>query len=712
MTQMPSALRPRFIPQRTSDPATDRHARSLFFACTGLFILLAITIGLSLLYGDRRDLPILSLTEVPVFAAMATSYMGQWKWATRIVTFATLVALTMLVIGARDGFRSIAMLGFPGLLVISVLLLDRGSYVAFAAATLLIVTGLGVAEIHGLIPRVPIVRSPTNYATIANVDLMFLLIASVGGLLARDLRRNIGDIRETADQLAAANRELKITEGRYRSFIEQAVDAIFVTDSDGVIQEVNWRASDLTGRRREQLLGAPIMTILSPAETGNPFPLGQLKGGVPIVSACRITRSDGTSVEVELHSMMMAEGRIQCFCRDITARIRAELQLAHLQRMESVGRLAGGVAHDFNNLLTVINGYGDLLLKRVPAGDDRLRTPLQQIRKAGERAAELTQQLLTFSRKQVVQLKPLNLNDIVAESSAILKRLLGEDIEVVTNLLPLGWPVLADEGEIYQVLMNLAVNAKDAMPNGGTLTIETTSIKLDDSSATINPKVKPGPYALLSLADTGIGMDKETLQRIFEPFYTTKVEGKGTGLGLSIVFGIVEQCGGWISVDSEPGRGTTCKIYLPQIETPADIGDAVRAVEPLRGSETVLVAEDQDDVRGLVVEVLRSYGYRVLEAASGDEALRLAEQQAGPISLLLTDVIMPRMNGVALAKGLQSLRPETKVLYMSGYSGDLISRQGVLESGMDYIQKPVAPNALAMRVRQILNAPPDVVSKS
>ena len=425
---------------------------------------------------------------------------------------------------------------------------------------------------------------------------------------------------------------------------------------------------------------------------------------MPIVSACRVTRSDGTSVEVELHSMMMAEGRIQCFCRDITARIRAELQLAHLQRMESVGRLAGGVAHDFNNLLTVINGYGDFLLKRVPVGDDLLRTPLEQIRKAGGRAAELTQQLLTFSRKQVVQLKPLNLSGIVAESSTILKRLLGEDIEVVTNLAPLGRPVLADEGEIYQVLMNLAVNAKDAMPNGGTLTIETTSINLDESFAAVSPNFKPGPYALLSLVDSGIGMDKETLQRIFEPFYTTKAEGKGTGLGLSIVFGIVEQCGGWISVDSEPGRGTTCKIYLPQIETAVEAGEAARVDEPFRGTETILVAEDQDDVRRLVVEELRSYGYCVLEAASGDEALRLAEQQAGPIPLLVTDVVMPRMNGVALAEGIKSLRPETKVLYMSGYSGDLISHQGVLESGMDYIQKPFAPNALATRVRQILNA--------
>ena len=243
----------------------------------GLFILLAIMIGQSLLYGDRRDLPILSLTEVPVIAAIVTSYMGQWKWATRIVTFAILVALAMLVIDARDGFRSIAMLGFPGLLVISVLLLDRVSYLVFAFVTLLVVTSLGVAEIHGLSPRVPIARSPTNYATIANVDLMFLLIATVGGLLAADLRRNIGHIRGTADQLAAANRELKITEGRYRSFIEQAVDAIFVTDSEGVIQEVNWRASDLTGREREQLLGAPIMAILSPVEAANPFPLGQLK---------------------------------------------------------------------------------------------------------------------------------------------------------------------------------------------------------------------------------------------------------------------------------------------------------------------------------------------------------------------------------------------------------------------------------------------------
>jgi nitrogen-specific signal transduction histidine kinase/ActR/RegA family two-component response regulator len=389
--------------------------------------------------------------------------------------------------------------------------------------------------------------------------------------------------------------------------------------------------------------------------------------------------------------------------RDISERKNMEEELRQAHKMEAVGRLAGGIAHDFNNLLTIINGYGELVVGQLRA-DDPLREPVTQIKKAGERAAELTQQLLAFSRKQIMQPKPLDLSQVVREHEEMLRRLVGEDVEIVTQLSPSLGPVMADQGQIHQVLLNLAGNARDAMPAGGVLTIETAEVEVDASSAADQSEVPPGSYILLSITDSGTGMDEETLQHIFEPFYTTKDVGAGTGLGLATVHGIVTQSGGWIRVQSKPGRGTTLRIYLPRIAPVAHTRSV--PVEPqaaVDGSETVLVVEDLAELRKLAVAVLGNCGYKVLHAGDGRDALAVADGHAGPIHLLLTDVVMPGMTGQLLAQQLRTRRPETKVLYMSGYTGDRMSPGGALEADVAFLQKPFTPAQLLARVRRILS---------
>ena len=360
---------------------------------------------------------------------------------------------------------------------------------------------------------------------------------------------------------------------------------------------------------------------------------------------------------------------------DITERKQAEEeqsklreQLQRAQKLESIGRLAGGVAHDFNNLLTVINGYSDLSLKGLIPGDP-MRENIAEIRQAGQRATELVRQLLLLSRKQVAQASEVNLNDIISEVGKMLARVIGEDIRLEFALNPsLGW-ILADPGQLHQVLMNLAVNARDAMPGGGTLLIETANVDLEESYSQQHVNVKPGPYVQLKVSDTGIGMTKDVISHIFEPFFSTKKPGEGTGLGLASVYAIVQQSGGSIWVYSEPGAGTTFTIYLPRVDAGVNPRqEAEPTPDALRGTETILVVEDQDQLRRMAGRILRSYGYRVLEAANAGEALLHSERYAGPIHLLLTDVVMPKMTGSELASRLRPLRPSMEVIFMSGYS--------------------------------------------
>ncbi len=379
-------------------------------------------------------------------------------------------------------------------------------------------------------------------------------------------------------------------------------------------------------------------------------------------------------------------------------------QLAQASKMEAVGHLAGGVAHDFNNLLMVIMGRSELLLAGLDTGDPN-RPALELIEQTAIRAADLTRQLLAFSRKQVLQPRVLDLNAVVSNMSEMLRRLIGEDIALVTVLGPALGHVKADRGQIEQIIMNLAVNARDAMPHGGRLTLETANVDLDAAYARKHVEARPGPHVMLALSDTGIGMDPKTQARIFEPFFTTKGPRKGTGLGLAMVYGIVKQSGGNIWVYSEPGQGTTFKIYLPRIEEAIESAQGRSALAPpLRGMETVLLVEDEDAVRDLARDILQARGYTVLEARHGAEALRISEQHPGPIHLMLTDVVMPEMIGRELADRLAVLRPETKVLYMSGYTDNAVVHHGVLDPGTIFLQKPFTAAVLARKVREILDS--------
>jgi signal transduction histidine kinase len=383
---------------------------------------------------------------------------------------------------------------------------------------------------------------------------------------------------------------------------------------------------------------------------------------------------------------------------------KSEEQLRQAQKMEAVGRLAGGIAHDFNNVLSVVLSYSEMLLGDLQPGEP-MRESVEEIRKAAKRAADLTRQLLLFSRQQVVEAKVVDLNDVLTGLDKMLRRILGADVDLASlATTPLG-RVRVDPGSMEQVVMNLVVNARDAMPTGGKLTMETANVELDEAFAADHYGVRPGRHVLLAVTDTGVGMDKATLARIFEPFFTTKEKGKGTGLGLSTVFGIVQQAGGNIWVYSEPGKGTTFKIYLPRVEADVDALRMSMAPSTLRGSETILLVEDDDQVRAVARGILRRAGYHVLEASNAGEAQLVVERHRGTIHLLLTDVVMPQMSGPQLIKRLSGARPEMKVLCMSGYTDDSIVRHGVLDSNVAYIQKPITPESLTTKVRAVLDAP-------
>ena len=406
-------------------------------------------------------------------------------------------------------------------------------------------------------------------------------------------------------------------------------------------------------------------------------------------------------VQKRTAELAMANESLQTEFRE---RRTLEEQLRQAQKMEAVGLLAGGVAHDFNNLLTVISGYSDILLRSLPA-DDSSRGPIQEIYKAGERAAHLTRQLLAFSRKQVLEPKILDLNAIVQEVGRMLQRLIGEDISLTMTLAQDLRSVKVDPGQIEQVILNLAVNARDAMPQGGRLTIETANIELDSTYAQAHFEVKPGRYVMLAISDTGHGMEESVRTRIFEPFFTTKEPGKGTGLGLATVYGIIKQSGGNLYVYSELGRGTTFKVYLPYVPLKPSTGKSLHGFKPaMHGNETILVVEDDPAVRDMTTLSLRTYGYNVLESCHGEEAIQVCAQYHGAIHMIVTDVVMPRMGGRQVVEALRPNYPSMKILYQSGYTDDAVVRHGVLEAETAFLQKPFTPVALASKVREVLDA--------
>jgi two-component system, cell cycle sensor histidine kinase and response regulator CckA len=428
--------------------------------------------------------------------------------------------------------------------------------------------------------------------------------------------------------------------------------------------------------------------------------------GLPFQAEFRIKRKDGreiwlndTAVVIQgSDSHPVMEGIIV----DITDRKHLETQLQQSRKMEAVGRLAGGIAHDFNNLLTIITGYTDLALSR-PSVPIELRADIERIENAAARAAALVRQLLAFSRKQVLQPKTLDLNSIVVNLDKLLRRLMDDNIEMTTAVQENVGQVKADPAQIEQVIMNLVVNARDAMPQGGRILIETANVDLDSAYADDHATVKPGRYVMLAVSDTGVGMDRETVAHIFEPFYTTKESGRGTGLGLSTVYGIVKQSGGYIWVYSEPAKGSTFKVYLPRIEEPAEeMATPQLQLNSQRGSETILLVEDEEAVRDLIQTVLSEQGYDVIPSRDPQHALQIAETFTHEIHLLLTDVVMPGMGGRELATRVSTCRRGIRVLFMSGYTDNVITSGGMLEKGITFLQKPFSPAQLVQKVRDVL----------
>jgi PAS domain S-box-containing protein len=496
------------------------------------------------------------------------------------------------------------------------------------------------------------------------------------------------------------------------TLIEASPLAIVTFDPEGIVTMWNPAAERIFGWSENEALGGRLPFV--PADKQEEFLALRrraLLGEIFTEPELHRRRADGSPIVVSVSTspLRRPDGTIygiMSILTDITYVRRMEEQLRQSQKMEAVGRLAGGIAHDFNNLLTAISGYSDLLLHRLPEYST-LRRDVEEIRKAGDRAAALTRQLLAFSRRQVLQPKVLDLNTVVTNMGHVLHRLIGEDIELSTDLSRSLSRVKVDPGQIEQVIVNLAVNARDAMPDGGRITIATADAELSPAYAAAHPEVRPGPHVLLSVADTGNGMSDETQAHLFEPFFTTKERGKGTGLGLATVYGIVQQSGGHIRVNSAADRGSTFLIYLPRVEAPEDGvqgTDRPLLPHPSPGTETVLLAEDEEVVRRLAREILSGNGYKVLEAGNGREALLLSEAHRGEIHLLLTDVEMPKMSGRELSERIRLLRPGLRILYMSGYTDDAILRHGVLEDGIPFLQKPFTTEALARKVREVLDS--------
>ena len=544
-------------------------------------------------------------------------------------------------------------------------------------------------------------------------------LATAFNEMARQLHEQRSALLEGRTALEAAHAELRRRFGELsdlKSYTDHILDSlangIVTLDLDGRVVTLNGAAETLLGcPPAAAVRGRPVTEVLSHAPELVALLHAAIQWRIGRTATVTLPGRQGSVVPVEATTATLKGGEeqdlgVMLIVRDLTAVRALEAQLRQAQKMEAVGRLAGGVAHDFNNLLTVITGRSQLLLLKLPP-ESPLRRDVELVEETAHRASALTRQLLAFSRKQMVQPRVIDLNEVVRGMETMLSRLIGEDVVLATRLDAAAGCVRADPAQLEQMIVNLAVNARDAMPLGGRLALETSYVRVDEESARRHVGLRPGPHVRLVVRDTGIGMDGLIKAHLFEPFFTTKGPGKGTGLGLATVYGIVTQSGGAIRVDSEPGQGAVFTIDLPRVDAPADLrGDPGIPEAAPHGSETVLLVEDEPEVRGLARDILHQQGYTVLEAADGDDALRIGREHGGPIHLLVTDVVMPQMGGRELADHLKAGRRETKVLYVSGYTDDAILHKGVSETGTAFLPKPFTAAELAHKVREVLDAAP------
>jgi PAS domain S-box-containing protein len=525
--------------------------------------------------------------------------------------------------------------------------------------------------------------------------------------------RAMGNQLAQSLELAKSVERLTASEARYRALLDSATDAIAILTPEGVIREANHRWEDILRLSRAQLIGRHIRDFAVPGKTpqdgqAHEDPVAVRSEQTP---PFEIARADGSTVLMEFSDTTVeisGERVVFTIGRDVTQQRLLEQQLRQSHKMQAVGQLAGGVAHDFNNVLTAIIGFCELLVGDPTLGAGH-RRDVFEIRKAADRATRLTQQLLAFSRRQILQPRVLDINVLIGDLKPMLRRVVFENVDLLVAPRPAAGLIRIDPTQFEQILVNLVVNARDAMAQGGKLTIETADVTLDDAYRQRHLPVMPGDYVMLAVSDTGAGMDLATRHRIFEPFFTTKGAGKGTGLGLATVYGIVKQSEGYIWVYSEPGRGTTFRIYFPRVRQGVATGKAPmnENVDLARGWETIFVVEDDAGLRGLACCALERSGYRLLEAGNPREAVQTASEFAGPIHLLLSDVVMPESEGAPLIERLSAARPGLRVLYMSGYTDEAIVHHGVLEKGVPFLQKPFTPQALARKVRDVLDAPYD-----